>query len=284
MALGLAGAFGAALWGLTQSNPKAVLAYSTISQMGLMSMLVGVGGAAREAVPYFAMHHGLAKGALFLLVGAMMVAHGRVRRLLCLGVAAAACASVAGVPLTGGALAKAVAKQGLTEWQALALSLSSVATSLILVWFLARLWQMEPQRQTGPLAYVLSLPAVLTGLALAAPWIFWQGWTDLAQDYPLKIETLREGLWPVAVAALLGLPLLRKPLPQTPPGDLLRVFGVLRARDVSMPPGMSVGFDAHKASQVAERAIVGLERLLSRWTLTGVFVPLLVLLVFALLW
>ena len=32
--LGLAGAFGAAIWGLTQANPKAVLAYSTVSQMG----------------------------------------------------------------------------------------------------------------------------------------------------------------------------------------------------------------------------------------------------------
>ncbi|MFN4130767.1 MAG: proton-conducting transporter membrane subunit, partial [Paracoccaceae bacterium] len=41
--LGLAGAFGAALWGLTQTNPKAILAYSTISQMGLLLALVGAG-------------------------------------------------------------------------------------------------------------------------------------------------------------------------------------------------------------------------------------------------
>jgi formate hydrogenlyase subunit 3/multisubunit Na+/H+ antiporter MnhD subunit len=52
MGLGLTGAFGAALWGLTQPNPKAVLAYSTVSQMGLMVMFVGAGGAARELTPF----------------------------------------------------------------------------------------------------------------------------------------------------------------------------------------------------------------------------------------
>ena len=40
MALGLAAAFGAALYGVWQRHPKAVLAYSSISQMGMLTALV----------------------------------------------------------------------------------------------------------------------------------------------------------------------------------------------------------------------------------------------------
>jgi formate hydrogenlyase subunit 3/multisubunit Na+/H+ antiporter MnhD subunit len=283
MILGLAGAFGAALWGLTQSNPKAVLAYSTISQMGLMAMLVGAGGAAREGVPYFAMHHGLAKGALFLLAGAMMAAHGRGQRVLCLAVAAAVSASVAGFPLTGGALAKAVAKQGLAEWQSLALSLSSVATSLVLIWFLTRLWHMETHGQTGRGAYLLSLPAILAVLALGAPWFFWEAWSDLEKGYPLKTGTLWDALWPVAVSAPLALALLRQPLPQKPPGDLLLMLGVFRLRGFAMHRLVPVRSNAKIASRMLEETIEKFEDILMRWNLTGVFVPLLVLLIFVLL-
>lgn len=41
--LGRVGAFGAALWGLTQYNPKTMHAYSTISQTGFMLTLIGGG-------------------------------------------------------------------------------------------------------------------------------------------------------------------------------------------------------------------------------------------------
>ena len=151
MGLGLAGAFGAALWGLTQADPKAVLAYSTISQMGLMIMLVGAGGAARETVAYFALHHGFAKGALFLSVGVMLAARARWQRLTCMTLAGLVSASVAGLPLTGGALAKAAVKGGLPDAAVMALSLSSVTTTLILVWFLHRLWHLHgsEERRAG---------------------------------------------------------------------------------------------------------------------------------------
>jgi hypothetical protein len=74
--LGLLTALGGVAVGLTQRNPKANLAYSSVSQMGLMMVLVGVALAVPDgaelsvaAAGVYALHHGLAKGALFLGVG-----------------------------------------------------------------------------------------------------------------------------------------------------------------------------------------------------------------------
>ncbi|KPQ21528.1 MAG: Formate hydrogenlyase subunit 3/Multisubunit Na+/H+ antiporter, MnhD subunit [Rhodobacteraceae bacterium HLUCCA24] len=283
MALGLVGAFGAALWGLTQANPKAVLAYSTISQMGLMILLVGAGGAARETVPYFAMHHGLAKGALFLLVGVTMAAQGRGRRLLCLGLAAALCASIAGFPLTGGALAKTAVKQGLADWAALALGFSSVTTSLIMLWFLSRLRQAERRDPTEPWAVRFSLPAALLLAAVAVPWLLWSDWSGHGPDYVLKPDALMDALWPVALAVPLAAAVLRWPLPQIPPGDLLLLLRPWQPRRLRTPKLPRFRADQDKARRTLERNAARLEKALLRWQLTGVVIPFLVLLIFALL-
>lgn len=70
---GLAAAFAAALYGVFQHHPKAVLAYSSISQMGMMTALVAMGLVAPDVWPLlwpgivlFAAHHALAKGSLFM--------------------------------------------------------------------------------------------------------------------------------------------------------------------------------------------------------------------------
>lgn len=76
LVLGLAGAMAAALYGVLQRHPKAVLAYSSVSQMGMIAALTAMGLVAPElwpglsaAVVLFVVHHGLTKGALFLGVG-----------------------------------------------------------------------------------------------------------------------------------------------------------------------------------------------------------------------
>ncbi|CAO1666761.1 NADH:quinone oxidoreductase/Mrp antiporter transmembrane domain-containing protein [Halomonas sp. NYA30] len=70
---GLAAAFAAAVYGVFQRHPKAVLAYSSISQMGMMTALVAMGLVAPDVWPLlwpglvlFAAHHALAKGSLFM--------------------------------------------------------------------------------------------------------------------------------------------------------------------------------------------------------------------------
>ena len=76
IAAGLLAAYYAVAVGLTQRNPKAVLAYSSISQMGLMTAGVGLAvgwpstvATVIPAIGIYAIHHALAKGALFLGVG-----------------------------------------------------------------------------------------------------------------------------------------------------------------------------------------------------------------------
>lgn len=283
MALGLTGAFGAALWGLTQANPKAVLAYSTISQMGLMIMLASAGGTSRETVPYFAMHHGLAKGALFLLVGVMMASHGRGQRIVCIALAASVSASVAGFPLTGGALAKAAVKQSLGEWASLTLSLSSVATSLILVWFLSRLWQVESRREVGLWVFQFLLPTALALSTFAMPWFLWSEWTGHALGYAMKSSTMLDAVWPMMLALPLAAALLRWHLPQLPPGDILLAVGPWSVQKFLLPDLPSFRSNTDGAYRAFQRNAARLEGALIRWRLTGALIPLLVLLIFILL-
>jgi formate hydrogenlyase subunit 3/multisubunit Na+/H+ antiporter MnhD subunit len=283
VALGFAGGFGAALWGLTQANPKAVLAYSTVSQMGLMSLLLGAGGKAAQALPYFALHHGLAKGALFLLVGAMMTARAGWQRLACLAVAALVAASVAGAPLTGGALAKAVAKTGLPGALETALSLSSVATSLVLLWFLFRLWQVEAQAGVARWPARFAPPVLAGALAFALPWALWGVWSGKPFTDPLATDSLIGAAWPVALALPVAAALFRHRLPERAPGDLLALLE--RGRVPAMPATVRLGMarDPSRPLDRGRAALARTETRLTRWRTTGVLVPLLVLALFALM-
>jgi hydrogenase-4 component B len=230
--LGATGAFGAALWGLTQSNPKAVLAYSTISQMGLMILLIGAGAGAPEGVAYYALHHGLAKGGLFLLVGVMYLARAPGQRRLVLAAAALGALSMAGLPLTGGALAKAAAKGALSADLALLLTLSSVTTTLVMGWFLWRLSQIAPAEADSPYwSSSLALPVLAVAAAQAGPWLLAPAWSGLPPGYAFKASTLADGAWPIALALAALALLIRRPPPQIPPGDLLAL-----GRKVALPP------------------------------------------------
>jgi formate hydrogenlyase subunit 3/multisubunit Na+/H+ antiporter MnhD subunit len=225
MGLGLLGAFFAALWGLTQSNPKAVLAYSTVSQMGLMLLLVGAGGMALAQVPYYALHHGMAKGALFLLVGVMYLSISPAQRWAVLAVAAVCAVTLAGAPLTGGALVKAAAKQPLPEFWAWALTLTSCTTTLVMGWFLWRLWQVK--LALAPARLWLgswAVPVLAAGIAQLAPWLLWTDWTGRALSDAWSVALLLGSAWPVLLALPVLAGLIRHPLPQRPPGDVLDLW------------------------------------------------------------
>lgn len=114
--LGFLAAFLAALGGVMQDRPKTILAYSSISQMGLMTVGVGLAlllpearGALVAAVAFYALHHGLAKGALFLSVGIVdRIPSGVVARYVTIALLVLPALAVAGIPLTSGALAKSL--------------------------------------------------------------------------------------------------------------------------------------------------------------------------------
>jgi formate hydrogenlyase subunit 3/multisubunit Na+/H+ antiporter MnhD subunit len=146
IAAGVTTAFYGAAIGLGQRHPKTVLAYSSISQMGLITVAFGFGftlgngPAAAAAVLCYAFHHALAKGALFLGVGVLggIEKRSRMRVWLTalLGVAALA---LAGAPLTTGAAAKTALKTAMVQlpagWQELLsilLPLAAIGTTLLM--------------------------------------------------------------------------------------------------------------------------------------------------------
>ncbi len=119
VAVGLLGAFYGAAVGIAQSRPKTVLAYSTVSQMGLATVLVGLALRRPEAEPLvlaaagvFVLHHGFAKAALFLGVGVVAEAmpRRRVGRTLARAALVLPALALAGAPGTGGAVVKGLIK------------------------------------------------------------------------------------------------------------------------------------------------------------------------------
>ncbi len=225
---GLTGAFAAALWGLTQQNPKAVLAYSTVSQMGLLLTLVGAGS---HNVAFYALHHGLAKAALFLCVGGVAAAVTPRARLLTLGIAGLVALSVSGLPLSGGALAKLAAKEGLSDALVPALTLSSMTTTLVLCWFMLRIAQHDTTPDDTPIwPGLFAGAALLAALALVLPWGLWESVTGLQADYPLGKANILAGLWPVILGLGGGVMLRACGMPISPPGAPIAPLEMLWAR------------------------------------------------------
>lgn len=234
--VGAVGALGLALIGVCQRDAKTVLAYSSISQMGLMTLLVGAAFAntalASALVPVlalYALHHGLAKGALFLSVG-LHWPESRVRRaLLWLPVALPGLA-LAGLPWTSGAAAKLAAKEalgqapdaGLVSILPELMSAGAVATTLLVARFV---FCLADHRDNGTNA----TPVVAGWMATAAASVllfWWLPWPEGIGPEQAKL-LLPDGAkfwslsWPLLAG--LGLALLamlaRIRAPAIPPGD-----------------------------------------------------------------
>lgn len=212
MSAGLAAAFYGVLVGLTQRNPKTILAYSSISQMGFMTMALGVGLAvpsawslALIAILVYATHHALAKGALFLGVGVAETTTGSSweRWLVAAGLLVPALA-LAGAPLTGGAIAKAELKAAVelapapwSVWLGSMLPLAAVGTTALMGRFLLLVWPRAKMEGKSPpvglwVPWAASLICV-SGIAFLVPEDSTAAW----------LVFYFEDLWPVAVGALL---------------------------------------------------------------------------------
>lgn len=227
-AAGVAGVFYGILVGLSQDNPKALLAYSSVSQMGFLTVAVGLGlaepavwSAGLPAVTAYALHHGLAKGALFLGVGAAGACGRRAGPWVAVGLALPAL-SLAGAPFTSGAAAKAALKAavalgpgGWPAWLGWLLPLAAVGTAALLTRFLFLLRPL-PSAEGRITAGILG-PWCLLVLASAAA--AWGG----APPEPGP-SALWGSLWPVAAGAAAALAARRTgwgfPV-RVPPGDLL---------------------------------------------------------------
>lgn len=227
VALGLIGAFGAVAVGLAQRAPKTLLAYSSVSQMGFIAIGVGAAFLAPAAAPVlataialYALHHALAKGALFLGVAAVP-AQGRERG-FAFALLALPALALAGFPLTSGALAKAALKDALAAlpapWpQALGALLPAAAagTTLLMARFLLALAVQTPAAKNGMAAPWL----VTVALSLGVPWL-------VAPAAP-RADALAAAL-PVAIGAAIAAavawrrPLAREREARIAAGDLLQ--------------------------------------------------------------
>jgi formate hydrogenlyase subunit 3/multisubunit Na+/H+ antiporter MnhD subunit len=226
----LSAVVGAAL-GIVQDRPKVVLAYSSVSQMGLIATIVGVGMVVPAAAPAavaaavtYAFHHGLAKGALFLGVGVHARTAGRRGRRLAVAGTVLAGAALTGAPLTSGAIAKAATKAPVgalpAPWDTrllLALTLAAVGTTLVLARVVVLLVRAQPPSPAvgsaaSPPAPDRSLVAgwlLLLAASTVATWFV--PWRLLGAPAPGRptIESTLEASWPVVAGITVAIVALR---------------------------------------------------------------------------
>jgi len=270
-AVGFFSAFYGVAIGITQSNPKTVLAYSSVSQMGLLAAVIGIGltvGDTSVATPaiFYAVHHTLVKGGLFLAVG--VGALTRERRLwLVVFPAAVLALGLGGLPLTGGALAKLAIKGSLGDGAAGTLAtLSSIASTVLMIHFLQRLKSEAPEDPHASTSTGLVVPWLTIAIAaVVLPWALYPRIVGGSFSDVLAPKELWAALWPVLVGGLLSIALWRRAnwLPSILSGDVL----VFLER-------------ATPAVRNLAAAMEGLDRRLREWPIAGVlFVALTIVLI-----
>ena len=120
-----------AIW---ERDTKRTLAFSTISQLGFILVAPAVGG-------FYALTHGLAKSALFLIAGNLPsrsfteLKQLKVRNWL--GIALLIpCLSISGFPLLSGFAAKVQTTENLLPWQGILMTTATVGTAIVFAKFI----------------------------------------------------------------------------------------------------------------------------------------------------
>lgn len=272
LAAGLFTAFFGVAIGLTQRHPKRALAYSTVSQMGVVAAVLGAGLAGGHAdagriAAFYAVNHMLLKGAMFLAVGVAMASSPAGARRVAL-VAALLGLSLAGLPFTGGALAKYATKEVVTgNSAAFLLALSAAGTTLLMARY--ALLVARAGGTPGTSGGLVVPFGVLSVLALTAPLALFSPVMDLPLSSAFGLHALIKGAWPVALGLALaaGLHLRGPQVPEVPAGDILVLVARLRP-----------------AAAKLVAAIVEVDRQIERWPVASLALVGMVAALTALLW
>lgn len=236
--LGVSAAFYGVLIGLTQHDPKSVLAYSSISQMGLVLLPFGfalqspeISSAALAVVAVYVPHHALAKSVLFSGVDAVMRAPDAVRRRRVQLAMLLPAAVMAGLPLTSGAFAKTALKiltgdapGAWAESVARLLPISSVATTLLMARYVYLLHRL-PRAGTDGYCMVWQGWMALMAAMVAGVWV-WPAASPYAAAW-LADAKLWSSVWPIALGSGLAFIAWRAGqkydlrLPRVPRGDMI---------------------------------------------------------------
>ena len=220
---GMVATFYAVFVGLSQNNAKTVLAYSSVSTMGIMTIAVGLGFVAPDNWPFilsailiYALQHSLAKGALFLGVGMAVTPSASIvqRYLLIMGLLLPAL-SLAGAPLTSGMIAKHLLNIQLAsvtspwgDWVQILMPWSAVATSMLMVRFLILVC---PQYKVKSGAVSKSRMMWLSWLILivavvSSPWLI--PFADRTTGSTINMWSMKimiSAIWPVAMGGSLAI-------------------------------------------------------------------------------
>ncbi len=271
LVLAVVGVFGAAVIGVSQASPKTVLAYSSVSQMGLVSLMVGLvllepqsWSIAVPGILIFVLHHGLVKAALFMAVGLE-------RQLLVRLGSVVAAALLIGLPLTGGALVKTLFKEaigGAYGWLELLLTFSATATTVLMLRYLILL-SRPSSTASAPLPLLSWLLTLIAALLVPPLVTVLYGW-PLGAYSDLNWQKTWTLSWPVLLGAMLFVLHVRiKKLPLIPAGDLLLVIEQLWQYLRQLPsPQIPRFLTAYRPASLYLR-LEQLELQLRRWDTAG---------------
>jgi formate hydrogenlyase subunit 3/multisubunit Na+/H+ antiporter MnhD subunit len=245
---GLTAALLGALAGVVQTNPKTVLAYSSVCQMGILMTGLGIGAIEPRAWPgilaavlIYTAHHALAKGALFLGIGPSAAAFGRREVLTARFGMLIPALALAGAPLTSGALAKVALKSNLVflpdEWARaleIILPLAAVGTSAMMIRLLWLVWRPASDQPEHPAEGQWAPWLTLVAAVMAAAWLLpgafdWLGVTLTPGKLWLATWPLFAGGLLVAIGATIRRRLKIDPSNWVPPGDVGVILGRLLA-------------------------------------------------------
>lgn len=214
--IGAGAALYGVIYGLYQEKIARVLASSSISQMGLVTVMAGyglsspaAGSTALALMTLFAVHHSLAKTSLFL--GYDLVSQsGRIREAILLAGLLIPCLSLAGLPLTSGAMLKSGLKDltalGHGPWYLFGkvfLPLSSLGTTILMLHCIRLMRQKSVAGNAN--CPTLEVPLWLASVAavLLVPWL-WAPLQDLG-PHSLAGWGVLQALWPLLSGAVLAL-------------------------------------------------------------------------------
>ncbi|MBU0944891.1 MAG: NADH-ubiquinone oxidoreductase [Proteobacteria bacterium] len=289
------------LIGLSHNQAGALLGCSSISQMGLITVIFGLGLLSHEAglaaapvLIIYVVHHSLAKSSLFF---AYDLAHRQGKTLSYLQMTAILlpALALAGLPLTSGAIAKTAFKDltiGLgPTWYGLGtffLPITAIGTTILMLHFMHVLKdngkRSLPERAESRTIFSISFIAVAITL-----WL-WPAARDSA-SHSLAGAKILQALWPVTAGSILffvwrQIPFCNKELSTAQEKQpsfatlLPPIMQLLEEKEWQIPPHDNVNTSLHRLSPHLRR----LEKIMGRWKIVGLsYLALCLYLVFLLL-
>ncbi len=166
--------------------------------------------------------------------------------------------SIAGLPLTAGALAKSVMKDVAAGWGSWLIAFSALTSGLVLARFLFVLGRAKPKQRPD-----LRLMLAFLALGCTALWLPWALFFAATGQQPDPIANLQKQLveaWPLALAGLLvavaaALQLRPPPMPE---GDVLApVMRAQTAARAAFRAAVKAGAQSMERSRAAPNSEIG---------------------------